>query len=641
MRPWFSYPLALHLLWLLPVSILLGWLARRRGHRMLERFGLLPALRVSASPQGVNVARALCGALGLAAAALAVAGPRWGRELEADLVPGRDLCVVLDLSRSMLARDLLPSRSEKAKEALLDLSQTIQRRGGHRLALVVFAARPRVVCPLTHDYDHFRTAVRGQDAARQHPDIRVTGTATPSGTRLGAALTLATRTHEPGRRGFQDILLLTDGDDPAGDAEWEEGVAAAKLLGIPVHVVGLGDAERASPVPGRGDELLQYEGHPVQSRLEEKPLQEIARLTRGTWIPARTQSLHLGELFQQRLEAAAAAAVGEQGLLVVRPRQAWFLGTAFGLLSLEMLLGRRAQRPRRQGSRRKPVANRRGLAAAALLILVLLAAAPVQDWETCLRQAAQAYEREAYEVALDWCTRAERLATDPGLVAFNKAAALHQLGLSEGDAVKRRERLREAERLYRACLENAPPTRRAAAQFNLGNTLLHQAALRDRKLLEQAIAAYEACLQTATEPILHRDARYNLELAKHLWLRLAASSSSQRAEDEPPEPGPPLEPGKQPQGIRPDPGKQPGGYDKFLPSKLSSGEGPQGKAVATQTAPAGKGNLPPLPDDDVRLPLTAKEAALHLRDALERIERERAAHENRVAVPPARNVKDW
>src|SRR5262249_58131955 len=132
---------------------------------------------------------------------------------------GRDLVVVLDLSRSMLARDVLPSRLERAGQALDDLSRAVERRGGHRLALVVFAARARIACPLTHDYDHFRQALAEQDAANPHPDIRPAGDDVQSGTRIGAALRLAVEAHDPHYRdhGTQDILLLSDGDDPAHD----------------------------------------------------------------------------------------------------------------------------------------------------------------------------------------------------------------------------------------------------------------------------------------------------------------------------------------------------------------------------------------------------------------------------------------
>src|SRR2546423_762369 len=95
-------------------------------------------------------------ALGLAVLAAGTAGPHWGLGPPPPTAPGRDVVVVLDLSRSMLAQDALPSRLGRAKDALRELADAVQARGGHRLGLVVFAGQAAVVCPLTHDYDHFR-----------------------------------------------------------------------------------------------------------------------------------------------------------------------------------------------------------------------------------------------------------------------------------------------------------------------------------------------------------------------------------------------------------------------------------------------------------------------------------------------------
>src|SRR5207245_5910345 len=95
-----------------------------------------------------------------------------GRDCQQSTAPRRDLVAVLDLSRSMLAEDLLPNRFERGKQALEELSYAIQQRGGHRLALVAFAAQAKLVCPLTHDYDHFRAVLAGLDAANLPADLR-------------------------------------------------------------------------------------------------------------------------------------------------------------------------------------------------------------------------------------------------------------------------------------------------------------------------------------------------------------------------------------------------------------------------------------------------------------------------------------
>ena len=77
--------------------------------------------------------------------------------------------LIFDCSRSMLAES--PSRLERARAALLDLAEAVQRRGGHRVALVEFAGRARLACPLTHDYDHFRDTVRAIDPMAFDPEL--------------------------------------------------------------------------------------------------------------------------------------------------------------------------------------------------------------------------------------------------------------------------------------------------------------------------------------------------------------------------------------------------------------------------------------------------------------------------------------
>src|SRR5919202_6075161 len=136
--------------------------------------------------------------LGLACLGLGAAGPQWGRDWGEALAPGRDLVVALDCSRSMLAET--PSRLERARAALLDLSRGVRRHGGHRLGLVLFAGRARLACPLTHDYDHFRITVEAIDPAVVPPDL-VPAPGSPSGTRIGLGLAQAVAAHDERFRG--------------------------------------------------------------------------------------------------------------------------------------------------------------------------------------------------------------------------------------------------------------------------------------------------------------------------------------------------------------------------------------------------------------------------------------------------------
>src|SRR5262245_3180791 len=107
LHTWFANPLAFVLLAILPVMAVVAMIAARRRRRTLARFGTLPAMRTLTSVgRGLRFVRRTCLVCGLLLLVTGVAGPRWGWDWEQSAAPGRDLVVVLDLSRSMLAQDV-------------------------------------------------------------------------------------------------------------------------------------------------------------------------------------------------------------------------------------------------------------------------------------------------------------------------------------------------------------------------------------------------------------------------------------------------------------------------------------------------------------------------------------------------------
>jgi Ca-activated chloride channel homolog len=343
-HPWFANPWALGLLAALPVLAVFATLAWLRRRHALALLGTSSALHLVATMgRGRQFLRAAGMTAGLSLLVLGIAGPQWGHEpgRAGDRAGGRDLVVVLDLSRSMLAEQ--PSRQDRALRALKDLAASLQERGGHRVALVVFATHARVVFPLTTDYDHFRAALTQQDADNLPPALRPQkDEMVRSGTRIGEALRAALAAHEPRFKGAQDILLLSDGDDPAGDDEWAEGAAAARAQGIPVYTFGIGDPATASPIPLQNG-FLMHNRQLVTTRLEKRPLQEIARRTGGLYFPAQTNNLPLGKLFRQVIEPRGeqrAGDTGEEALPRYRQRYGWFFDASLVLLTLSLVTGR-------------------------------------------------------------------------------------------------------------------------------------------------------------------------------------------------------------------------------------------------------------------------------------------------------------
>lgn len=286
----FSQPLALAgLAVLLIVAAVHALSAWYRGIR--RRQDIPPRIQLL-RPQAHFGAIALIYAA-LAGLALALAGPR---VIGASAVPtarGRGFVFILDVSHSMDAE--APSRLQRAQRMLDNFARWLERRGGHRVGLLVFAAGAEVACPLTNDYSHFRFAIKNWDQICELSRLRPKEQ--PSGTRIGTAIIQALRNLADEQ---SVICLLSDGDDPLADQEWRRGVDAAKELGFAIHVVGIGDPLRDHRIPLESG-YLEFQGKVVHTRLREKTLRRIAEQTGGWYLPARDAGLPLGDYFEQLL----------------------------------------------------------------------------------------------------------------------------------------------------------------------------------------------------------------------------------------------------------------------------------------------------------------------------------------------------
>lgn len=338
-RPW----------WLLlsgiPVAILLLRIAltlRRRGTAALP---WETVVRLRTGPRGRNWLAQLSMTLAWSLLVAGVAGPQWGQGDDGGVAVGRDLVIVLDLSRSMLAEDMAgpPARWQAAAAGVLELLESLRGRGGHRVALVIFAGRAKLLVPLTTDYDHVQSTLRDLDGTHPPAEIRPPEDA-KSGTRIGAALAAAVAAHDKRFPGSQDILLVSDGDDPANDREWSSGVSAARAASIPVHAVGVGDPTRTSPVVING-QFLEFATQPgvpdpVQTKLNEAVLTGIATEGRGHYLPARRDVPKLGEFFRTRIAPFPSRELTDDALPQPRDRSVWFLGFGVVLLAVAWIFGR-------------------------------------------------------------------------------------------------------------------------------------------------------------------------------------------------------------------------------------------------------------------------------------------------------------
>ncbi len=347
----FAYPRALWLLLLLPILGLLNRFAARQRRSVVLQIGR-PAAVAGQLTNPVPRRRwlGLAYPLGWLLLILGFAGPRWGKSEETGVAVGRDVVIAIDLSRSMRADDVNvppggwhtdnakerfdPKRWLAAREGALDLLAGIAQRGGHRVAVVVFASHAKVLCPLTTDYDHVRFVLDEIDGQHPPPECRPGIAEIISGTRIGAGLIEAANAHDKRFPGFQDIFLLSDGDDPGDDKEWLQGSIKAREKDIPVYAVGIGNPDQPRQI------ILGKEQRPVDTQLQEQPLKQIASETRGQYIAARMNPPQLGEFFRTQLEPLPSRDVSDDSIPLPKERYPWFLAPALGFFLIGWLRGK-------------------------------------------------------------------------------------------------------------------------------------------------------------------------------------------------------------------------------------------------------------------------------------------------------------
>lgn len=280
----FAAPDYFWLLLLVPaLTLFLAW-ALIRKRRALARFAhqaMVPRL-VDHSSQAWQYVRYLLLLAGLFFLVLTLTGPQFGAKTEVHRRRGVDVMVALDVSRSMLAGDVKPSRLGRAKHQIAELLDQLE---GDRVGLVLFAGHAFVQCPLTVDYG----------ALRMFLDLADTGAVPVQGTALADAIALAARCLPESEAQDKAIVLFTDGENHLGDPKAAAEEAAAK--GIRIFAVGVG-SPGGDLVPDlkTGGYHQDEQGNYVKSRLDEESLQQVARVGEGTYFRSTLGGGEVGQI---------------------------------------------------------------------------------------------------------------------------------------------------------------------------------------------------------------------------------------------------------------------------------------------------------------------------------------------------------
>ncbi|MCA1744738.1 MAG: VWA domain-containing protein, partial [Bacteroidales bacterium] len=270
----FGHPEYLYLLIIIPVLAFIQLLFLIQKKKALKRFGT-PELVEHLMPDVSKfrpVIKFYLLLMALMALIFTLAAPQFGTRLQTVQRQGIELIIALDVSNSMNAQDIEPSRLERAKQAIARLTD---RLVNDRLGLIVFAGQAYTQLPITSDYA----------SAKMFLSNINTEIVPTQGTAIGAAINLAIQSFSQQEDVNRAIIVITDGENHEDDAMGAAQQAAE--LGIKVYTVGMG-SPRGGPIPagGSGNFLRDREGNVVITRLDETMLQQIATAGNGEYIPA-------------------------------------------------------------------------------------------------------------------------------------------------------------------------------------------------------------------------------------------------------------------------------------------------------------------------------------------------------------------
>jgi Ca-activated chloride channel family protein len=513
---------------ILPLAV--AWLAlavesRRRRRRTAAAFvaqAMWARILPPDSPARFWV-KTLLRELALVTGLVALAGPRFGTQYE-DVVPrGSDLYVLIDVSRSMLAEDVPPSRLGRAKA---DVAALVNRLEGERVGLIAFAGQAVVKCPLTVDYDAFRRSLDELD-----PDSAPRG-----GTAIGDAIRKALEVFQAGANRDQAILLITDGDDQQSYPREAAAVAAERH--VTIFTVGLGDADHGARIPkaAEGRTYLEYQGQQVWSKLNGSLLKEIALKTSGVYVPVGTRAYDLGELYAKYLQGRRGS--DDQTHKRIRRAEQFQIFLALALLALladafmrpyPRLVRTLDQEPEPRSQERERSGARahrppQTITTALVLFVSLTGISRADSPASAVREGLRQYGQGQFDKARDSFALAREQfdRNDPGkaaVAAFDQACAAHR----KGDVAQAREWYLKAGLALDKRLAGS-------AHFNLGTLAAEEArrlagdhpeniaAEKRPEILDQlkaAVASFRHCLELQPD---NSEARRDIELVRQ-WVK--------------------------------------------------------------------------------------------------------------------------
>jgi len=325
----FEHPEYLYWMLIIPVLVLLYILFRIQQRKRFERFADLTMREqlVPAYSSRRSNFKFIVFLLAVACLIMALANLQSGSKMEEVKREGIDLYIAVDVSNSMNAEDIVPSRLERSKQAI---NKLISEMKGDRIGVIVFADKAFVQLPITTDYS----------AARMFLSTINTSLVASQGTAIAEAINLAMKSFSEEEHS-KAIVIISDGEDHENDAAVKAAQEAAKQ-GIHIYTIGMGLAEGA-PIP----QYNQYghqtgyrkdsQGNTIITKLNESMLQQIAAAGNGIYVRASNSNVGLEKIYND-IEKLDKAEIEAKVFTDYEDQFQWFVGAAIILLLVEVLV---------------------------------------------------------------------------------------------------------------------------------------------------------------------------------------------------------------------------------------------------------------------------------------------------------------
>ncbi len=473
----FEDPIYLYALVLIPVLALIRWWMMLRQRKRLRRFGD-PQLVRQLMPDVSRFRPLVKFGLLLTALALLIvmlARPQMGTKISHEKRTGIETIIALDISNSMLAEDVTPSRLDRAKMMVENL---VDHFTNDKIGLIVFAGEAYVQLPITSDFV----------SAKMFLSSIEPGLIETQGTDIAAAVNMATHSFTQEEGVGKAVIVITDGEDHEGGAL--EAAQEAKEKGMRVYVLGIGSSKGSPiPIPGTSDYMKDNSGETVMSALNEDMCKQVAEAGGGAYIHVENNS-NAQEQLNRELDKLAKKEISST---VYSDFDEQF--QAVGILVLLLLIAEICILEIKNPHLRNIHLFNRKKTVTLLLLLMTVAAAHAQSDRDYVRRGNQQFRAGKFaEAEVDYRKAIERNAKNP--------QALYNLGNA---LLAQKKDSAAVEQFQQAAKLETNPRRRANAFHNIG------VVCQGHQMFGEAIEAYKESLRNNPDD---DETRYNLELCK-------------------------------------------------------------------------------------------------------------------------------